>query len=43
MSCLLQDGKRTLHLAIEKGHMDIVTILLKHGANANTKDRVTTL
>ena len=43
MSCSLQDGKSLLHVAVEEGHMDIVAILLKHGANANTMDHVRNL
>ena len=38
-----QDGRSPLHLAAEKGHMDTVAILLKHGAKSNTMDRVRTL
>ena len=43
MSCSLQYGGSPLHVATEKGHMDMVAILLKHGANANTMDMVRTL
>ena len=43
MSCSLQDGRSPLHLAIEKGQNDIVNILITHGANVHTKDRVRNL
>ena len=39
----LQDGRSPLHEATEKGNMDIVAILLKHGANTNTEDWVRNL
>ena len=42
MSCSLQDGKIALHLAAEKGHTDVVDILLKKGLHMdiNEKDKV---
>ena len=43
MSCSLQDGRSPLLVAVEKGHMDMVAILLKHGANTNTKNEVRNL
>ena len=39
----LQYGRRPFHVAVEKGHTDAIDILLKHCADANTKERVTTL
>ena len=33
MTCSLQDGKTALHLATEKGHTDVVDILVKHDAS----------
>ena len=30
MSCSLQDGKTALHLAAEKGHTEVVDVLVKH-------------
>ena len=30
MSCSRQDGKTALHLAAEKGHTEVVDILVKH-------------
>ena len=36
----LQYGTRPLHVAVEEGHADIVNILIKHGANVDTKDWV---
>ena len=43
MSCSLQYLDSPLYVAVEKGDMDILTILLKHGANTNTKDWVRNL
>ena len=43
MSCSLQDGKSPLHLAVEKGHPGVIDILVNHGANVNTLDRVRNL
>ena len=43
MSCSLQYDRCPLHLAAEKGHTDIVNILITHGANVDTKDRVRNL
>ena len=40
MSCSLQDGRSPLHIAIEKGHTDVVDILVKHGANVDTKTKI---
>ena len=40
MSCSLQDEESPLHAAAKKGHTDVVDILLKHGANVNTQDKV---
>ena len=30
MSCSLQDRKTALHLAAEKGHTEVVDVLVKH-------------
>ena len=38
-----QDGRSPLHLAAEKGHIDTLAILLKHGADVDTKDKVSDL
>ena len=43
MTCSLQEDRSPLHLAAEKGHTDIVHILITHGANMTTKDRVRNL
>ena len=43
MSCSLQFEESPLHVAIEKGHTNVVDILVKHGADVNTKDRVRNL
>ena len=45
MTCSLQDGKTALHLATEKGHTDVVEVLVKHGAymHMDTKVRVSDL
>ena len=36
MSCSLQYGKSPLYVAAENGHMDILNILITHGANVDT-------
>ena len=36
MSYSLQYGKVPLHVATEIGHMDILNILITHGANVDT-------
>ena len=36
----LQDGTSPLHVAAEKGHTNVVDILVRHDAYVNTKDRV---
>ena len=41
MSCSLQFKESPLHVAAEKGHTGVVVdILVKHGADINTKDGV---
>ena len=42
MSCSRQDGKKPLHLAAEKGHTEVVDILVKHipYMDINSKDKV---
>ena len=40
MSCSLQSGRSALHVAAEKGHTDVVDILVKHGAYVDARDRV---
>ena len=42
-ACSIQYKGSPLHVAVEKGHMDMVAILLKHGANTNTKNEVRNL
>ena len=39
----LQFKRSPLHEASKKGHTDIVHILVKHGANVNTRDKVSNL
>ena len=39
----LQEGRSPLHVAVEKGHTAIVDILVTHGVNVDTKDRVRNL
>ena len=39
----LQYGKSPLHVAVEKGHIDVIDILGTHGANVDTKDSVRNL
>lgn len=36
----LQYGWTALHLAAEKGHMDVATVLLDRGANLEAQDKV---
>ena len=36
----LQDGKTALHVAVEKGHEAIATILLQNQADVNAADKV---
>ena len=43
MSCSLQLKRSPLLVAIEKGHTDVIDILVKHGANVDTKDHVRNL
>ena len=45
MSCSLQYGRSPLYVAAEKGHTDVVDILVKHGAlmHVDTKDMVSDL
>ena len=37
---LLQNGNTPLHLSSKSGHVDIVNVLLSHGADIHVKDRV---
>ena len=39
----LQEGRSALHEAVANGQTDIVNILITHGANVDTKDRVKNL
>ena len=39
----LQDGRSPLHAAAEKGHTNVVDILVRHGGYVDTKDRVRNL
>ena len=43
MSCSLQFKESPLHVAAEKGHTDVIYILVKHGANVDTKNYVRNL
>ena len=36
ITCSLQERRSPLHLAVEEGNMDIVNILLTHGANVDS-------
>lgn len=38
-----QDGRASLHLASYQGHLDIVQLLLKHGANVTATTAARTL
>ena len=37
---LMQEGVRPLYVASEKGHADVVQLLLDHGAQPNTLTKV---
>ena len=37
---LIQDHQTPLHLSCERGHVDIVNVLLSHGADIHVKDKV---
>ena len=43
MTCSLQDGRSPLHVAAEEGHTNVVDILVKHGANVDTRDKVSNM
>ena len=45
MTCSLQDTETLLDVAAEKGHTDVVDVLVKHGAymHMDIKDRVSDL
>ena len=43
MSCSLQRKRSPLHAAAEKGHTGIINILIKRGADVDTKDNVRNL
>ena len=40
---MTQYGSSPLHVAAEKGHTDVVNILVTHGANVDTLDWVSNL
>ena len=40
MSCSLQFEESPLHVAAEKGHTNVVDILVKHGADVDTKTEI---
>ena len=39
----LQDGASPLHIASQKGHVDVCTLLIERGANLNSQDKVGTI
>ena len=43
MSCSLQRARSALHVAAEEGHTDVIDILVKLGADVNTKNWVRNL
>ena len=43
MTCSLQDGKTPLLVAAEKGHTEVVDILVNHGAYMGMSDKVSDL
>ena len=40
---ILQNQRTPVHLSSESGHVDIVNMLLSHGADIHVKDRVSIL
>lgn len=40
--CILFLGERCVHLAAEAGHIDILRILVSHGADINARVRLST-
>ena len=40
MICLMQDGATPLYMASEKGHPDVVNLLISHGANLDKSREV---
>ena len=43
MFSILQVGRSTLHVAVERSQTEVVKILVTHGAHVDTKDGVRTL
>lgn len=39
INCLTNDGDTPLHLACENGHLNVVTVLLMHGADKSIKNK----
>ena len=39
----LQDGFSPLHIASQKGHVDVCTLLIERGANLNSQTKVGTI
>ena len=37
---MLQDGDTALHLAAARGEVEIINLLVKHGAAVDTRDKV---
>ena len=37
---MLQFKKTPLHLASERGHSEVITVLIAHGGNVEAQDRV---
>ena len=37
---MLQNKKTPLHLASERGHSEVITVLIAHGGNVEAQDRV---
>ena len=42
-TCAFQDNKTALHLACERGHLQVVQSLVGHGADVNCSDTVSSL
>ena len=40
MICLMQNGATPLHIASQEGHLEVVNLLVSHGANLDKSDKV---
>ena len=37
---MLQNGETALHLAVARGKVEVIDLLVKHGAAVDTRDKV---